>query len=48
VDPAYAQAAQQVGQWIGEHQGQLVYGGGHNGLMGLLADSAAPMIATRM
>ena len=41
VDPAYAQAAQQVGQWIGEHQGQLVYGGGHNGLMGLLADSAA-------
>ena len=41
VDPAYAQAAQQVGHWIGEHQGQLVYGGGHNGLMGLLADSAA-------
>ena len=41
VDPAYAQAAQQVGQWIGEHQGQLVYGGGHNGLMGLLAESAA-------
>ena len=41
VDPAYAQAAQQVGQWIGEHQGQLVYGGGHYGLMGLLADSAA-------
>ena len=34
-------AAQAVGRWIGLHGGQLVYGGGHNGLMGLVADSAA-------
>ena len=40
-DPGYAQIAQDVGRWIGEHGGQLVYGGGHNGLMGVLADSAA-------
>lgn len=29
--------AQQVGQWIGSHHGQLVYGGGKNGLMGTVA-----------
>ena len=40
-DPAFAQAARDVGAWIGRHGGQLVYGGGHNGLMGVLADSAA-------
>ena len=40
-DPIYAQAAQTVGGWIGHHGGELVYGGGHNGLMGVLADSAA-------
>ncbi len=40
-DPGYAKSAQAVGRWIGEHGGQLVYGGGHNGLMGVLADSAA-------
>lgn len=40
VDPAYADTARAVGHWIGEHGGQLVYGGGHNGLMGLMADSA--------
>ena len=28
-----------MGTWIGRHGGQLVYGGGHNGLMGLLADA---------
>ncbi len=28
-----------MGEWIGRHGGQLVYGGGHNGLMGLLADA---------
>lgn len=39
ADPAFAAVAQQVGQWIGQHGGQLVYGGGHNGLMGLLADA---------
>jgi uncharacterized protein (TIGR00730 family) len=37
--PAYGAAAQQVGRWIGEHRGQLVYGGGHNGLMGMVADA---------
>jgi hypothetical protein len=28
-----------VGEWIGRHGGQLVYGGGRNGLMGLVADA---------
>ena len=40
TDPAFAALAAQVGQWIGAHGGQLVYGGGHNGLMGVLADAA--------
>jgi uncharacterized protein (TIGR00730 family) len=35
--PAFAYAAGEVGRWIGSHGGQLVYGGGKNGLMGLLA-----------
>jgi uncharacterized protein (TIGR00730 family) len=39
ANPAYAQVAKSVGEWIGRHGGQLVYGGGHNGLMGLLADA---------
>ncbi|WP_295853964.1 TIGR00730 family Rossman fold protein [uncultured Xylophilus sp.] len=39
VDPAHAAAAQAVGDWIGRQGGQLVYGGGHNGLMGLVADA---------
>ena len=38
--PEYATVAQEVGNWIGRHGGQLVYGGGHNGLMGILADAA--------
>jgi uncharacterized protein (TIGR00730 family) len=38
--PALQRAAEQVGQWIGAHRGQLVYGGGNNGLMGVLADAA--------
>jgi uncharacterized protein (TIGR00730 family) len=38
-NPAFAQTARAVGDWIGRHGGQLVYGGGHNGLMGLLADA---------
>lgn len=37
---SYAQTASQVGQWIGAHQGQLVYGGGSQGLMGTVARSA--------
>jgi uncharacterized protein (TIGR00730 family) len=32
-------AASAVGQWIGVHGGQLVYGGGNNGLMGVMADA---------
>lgn len=38
--PAYTQAAIDAGQWIGQHGGQLVYGGGRSGLMGTLAKSA--------
>lgn len=37
--PEFAAAAQAVGHWIGEHGGQLVYGGGNNGLMGLVAQA---------
>lgn len=37
--PAFAQAAVAVGQWIGAHGGQLVYGGGRNGLMGVVAEA---------
>ena len=39
-DPAFAEAAKAVGAWIGRHGGQLVYGGGSNGLMGIMADAA--------
>jgi hypothetical protein len=38
--PEFAALAREVGAWIGRHGGQLVYGGGHNGLMGILADAA--------
>jgi uncharacterized protein (TIGR00730 family) len=38
--PEFAEMAQAVGNWIGRHGGQLVYGGGHNGLMGIMADAA--------
>ncbi len=37
IQTAYAQAAQAVGEWIGRHGGQLVYGGGKGGLMGIVA-----------
>jgi len=37
--PAYAHAAVAVGTWIGRHQGQLVYGGGNSGLMGIVANA---------
>jgi len=40
ADPGFAAAAADVGRWIGRHGGQLVYGGGNNGLMGVLADAA--------
>lgn len=39
ADPAHAALAQATGQWIGSHGGQLVYGGGRNGLMGIVADA---------
>jgi uncharacterized protein (TIGR00730 family) len=39
TDPRFAAVAAEVGQWIGQHGGQLVYGGGRNGLMGIVADS---------
>ena len=35
----FAQAARDVGRWIGQRGGQLVYGGGNNGLMGVVADA---------
>ncbi len=38
-DPTFTDIARQVGHWIGAHGGQLVYGGGRNGLMGTVADS---------
>ena len=37
----YAEVAEQVGTWIGAHGGQLVYGGGKNGLMGIVASATA-------
>lgn len=40
ADEAYTEVAKQVGRWIAEHGGQVVYGGGHNGLMGTVADAA--------
>jgi uncharacterized protein (TIGR00730 family) len=39
LQPAWAEQAQLVGRWIAEHGGQLVYGGGRNGLMGIVADA---------
>ncbi len=38
-DPEFTNIARQVGTWIGAHGGQLVYGGGRNGLMGVVADA---------
>ncbi len=37
--PEFTAVATQVGTWIGAHGGQLVYGGGRNGLMGTVADA---------
>jgi uncharacterized protein (TIGR00730 family) len=39
VQHEYAQAARTVGNWIGQHGGQLVYGGGKSGLMGITAQA---------
>jgi uncharacterized protein (TIGR00730 family) len=37
--PGYAEVARTVGRWIGQHGGQLVYGGGKAGLMGITAEA---------
>lgn len=37
--PLFAEHARATGRWIGRHGGQLVYGGGRNGLMGVVADA---------
>lgn len=38
-NPLFTQAAVTVGQWIAARGGQLVYGGGSGGLMGVVADA---------
>ena len=38
-DERHAATAQAVGTWIGSRGGQLVYGGGRNGLMGIVAQA---------
>ncbi|HUG22262.1 TIGR00730 family Rossman fold protein [Piscinibacter sp.] len=40
TEPAYTQAAHEVGTLIGRFGWQLVYGGGRAGLMGVLAEAA--------
>jgi len=39
----FTKTAKAVGEWIGRHQGQLVYGGGDNGLMGIVAAATMPI-----
>jgi len=39
-DPAYAEAARQLGRKLADRDTALVYGGGHVGLMGVVADAA--------
>ena len=39
ADARFAQAAEAVGQWIAGNGGQLVYGGGSGGLMGIVANA---------
>ena len=39
VAEPFVQSARDVGRWIGERGGQLVYGGGNRGLMGTVADA---------
>lgn len=39
-DPAYAEAARRVGRMLAEENITLIYGGGHVGLMGTVADAA--------
>jgi uncharacterized protein (TIGR00730 family) len=46
ADPAFADAAREVGTLIGERGWHLVYGGGRAGLMGIVADAALAAGAT--
>ena len=39
AEPGFSETARQVGRWIGQHGGQLVYGGGKAGLMGIMAEA---------
>jgi uncharacterized protein (TIGR00730 family) len=39
AQPAFAYVAGEVGRWIGEHGGRLIYGGGKAGLMGIVAQA---------
>ncbi|MFM6986928.1 MAG: TIGR00730 family Rossman fold protein [Hydrogenophaga sp.] len=39
ASPVFNETARSVGHWIGSHGGQLVYGGGCNGLMGTVAQA---------
>lgn len=39
TDPLHLAQANATGRWIGERGGQLVYGGGNNGLMGAVAQA---------
>jgi predicted Rossmann-fold nucleotide-binding protein len=39
LDPAFGRAARDLGRLLAERQITLIYGGGHVGLMGLIADA---------
>lgn len=39
LGPVYVETARDVGHWIGQHGGQLVYGGGKSGMMGVVAQA---------
>ena len=39
-DPAYKEAAEEIGSWIAKNGHTLIYGGSKVGLMGVLADAA--------
>ena len=40
ADPAFTAAASKLGRHLGQQRIRLVYGGGHVGLMGVVADAA--------
>lgn len=40
TDPIYVETARATGRWLAERGIQVVYGGGHVGLMGAVADGA--------